>query len=185
MMTTVRDLVAKLSSPDNKRVLEAVAELRARGWLSDGSLAGVPLCYCHLEGADLLGADLQGVDLHQAHLEWADASLANLSGAKLTRASLQGVNLSETNLDGADLFKANLQGARNVTDAQLAAVHRLWGAIMPDGSSYDGCYNLPGDLEFARWGRIDMNDPQAMADFLRVPLEEYQRGQERFAALTT
>jgi uncharacterized protein YjbI with pentapeptide repeats len=112
-------------------------------------------------------------------------SLANLSGAKLTRASLQGVNLSETNLDGADLFKANLQGARNVTDAQLAAVHRLWGAIMPDGSSYDGCYNLPGDLEFARWGRIDMNDPQAMADFLRVPLEEYQRGQERFAALTT
>jgi uncharacterized protein YjbI with pentapeptide repeats len=72
-MTTVRDLVAKLSSPDNKRVLEAVAELRARGWLSDGSLAGVPLCYCHLEGADLLGADLQGVDLHQAHLEWADA----------------------------------------------------------------------------------------------------------------
>lgn len=184
-MTTVRDLVAKLSSPENKRVLEALAELRARGWLSDGSLAGVPLCYCHMEGADLLGADLPGVDLHQAHLDWADMSMANLRGAKLTRANLQGANLSETTLDGADLFKANLQSARNVTDAQLASAHRLWGAIMPDGSSYDGCYNLPGDLEFARWGRIDVSNPQAMADFLRIPLDVYQRGQERFAALST
>lgn len=181
-MTTIRDLVKKLSSPENKRVLEAVAELRVRGWLGDGSLAGVPLCYCHLEGADLLGADLQGVDLHQAHLEWADLSMANVSGAKLTRANLQGANLSEADLAGADLFKANLQGARNVTDAQLASAHRLWGALMPDGSSYDGCYNLPGDLEFARWGRIDINDPQAMADFLHVPLEVYQRGQEKMPA---
>jgi hypothetical protein len=181
-MTTVRDLIKKLSSPENKRVLEAVAALRVRGWLSDGSLAGVPLCYCHLEGADLLGADLKGVDLHQAHLEWADLSMADLSDAKLTRASLQGANLSETNLTGADLFKANLQGARNVSGAQLASAHRLWGAIMPDGSSYDGRYNLAGDLEFARWGRIDINDPQAMADFLHVPLEVYQRGQEKAPA---
>jgi hypothetical protein len=184
-MTTVRDLVAKLSSPENKRVLEALAELRARGWLSDGSLEGIPLCYCHMEGADLLGASLQRVDLHQAHLEWADLSMANLRDAKLTRANLQGANLSETELQGADLFKANLQGARNVTDAQLASAHRLWGAIMPDGSSYDGCYNLKGDLEFARWGRIDINDPQAMADFLRVPLDVYQHGQQRRMAEAT
>lgn len=182
-MTTVRELVAKLSSPENKRVLEALAELRARGWLGDGSLAGVPLCYSHMEGADLLGADLREVDLHQAHLEWADLSMANLSGAKLTRANLQGANMSEADLTGADLFKANLLNAGNLGDAQLMTSHRLWGAIMPDGSTYDGRYNLPGDLDFARWGRVNIDDPQAMADFLRIPLEVYLRGQARLSEL--
>jgi hypothetical protein len=49
---------------------------------------------------------------------------------------------------------------------------------MPNGETYDGRYNLPGDLEFARWGQVDINDPQAVANFLRVSLETYQRGQE-------
>jgi uncharacterized protein YjbI with pentapeptide repeats len=182
-MTTVKALVAKLSNPENKWVLEAVAELRMHGGLSDGSLAGCPLCYSHLEGADLHGADLQRVDLHQAHLEGADLSGANLRGAELTRARLQGANLSGTNFADADLFKANLSGARNVTDEQLASARRLWGAIMCDGSSYDGRYSLPGDLEFASWGGIDVTDSQAMADFFRVPLEVYLQGQKPTAML--
>lgn len=177
-MVTVMELVRKLRSTENKRVLEAVEELRARGWLSDGSLKGVPLCHVHMENADLLGADLTQVDFHQARLAWTDLSQAKMEKAKLTRVDLQGANLSQANLNGADLFKANLKDARNLTDSQLAQASRLWGAIMPDGTTYDGRYNLPGDLDFARWGRIDVTDAQAMADFLRVPLEVYLKGQE-------
>jgi uncharacterized protein YjbI with pentapeptide repeats len=176
-MTTVIDLVRKLRSFENKRVLQAIEDLRVRGWLQDGSLKNIPLCHAQMQDADLLGADLTNVDLHQAHLEHADLSQANLTGARLSRANLQGANFSQTILVNADLFKADLQNTRNLADEQLVQAKRLWGAIMPDGTSYDGRYNLAGDLEFARWGRVDVNDPKAMAEFLRIPLETYLRGQ--------
>lgn len=182
-MTKVMELIRRLSSPDNKRVLQAVEELRVQGWLGDGTLVGVPLCHVHMEGADLLGANLSSVDFHQAHLQNADLSMANLESAKLTRANLQDANLSLANLTGADLFKADLTNAHNLTHTQLARAKRLWGAIMPDGETYDGRYNLPGDIDFARWGRIDLNDEEAMAEFLGVSLEKYREGQALGASL--
>ncbi len=177
-MSTVMQLIRKLRNPENKIVLQAVAELRARGWLEDGSLRGIPLCYAHLQNADLFKANLIKVDLHQANLDSADLSLANLQDAKLARTNMRNVNFDEALLQGADLFKANLRGAHNLSERQLTQVKRLWGAIMPDSESYDGRYNLPGDLEFAKWGKVNITDPGAMADFLGVPLEVYLRGQE-------
>lgn len=177
-MATLMELIRLLRSPDNKRVLQAVEELRVRGWLCDGSLAHVPLCHVHLQNADLLGADLRNIDFHQAHLQWADLSQANMNGAKLNRANLEGANMSQTSMAGADLFKADLTDVRNLTDGQLAQARRLWGAIMPDGQSYDGRFNLAGDLDFAKWGRVDIHDQAAMAEFLGVSLETYLRGQE-------
>jgi uncharacterized protein YjbI with pentapeptide repeats len=149
-----------------------------RGWLEDGTLRGMMLCHCHMQGADLCSADLSETDLHQAHLERGDLSMADLSGAKLTRANLRGANFSEANLRGADLFKADLRDAINLTDEQLTQVKRLSFAVMPDGSPYDGRYSLPGDLEFARWGRVDVSDAAAMAYFLGVSLESYLGGQK-------
>jgi hypothetical protein len=177
-MVTKMDLVRKLRSTENKIVLQAVEELRVRGWLEDGSLKSIPLCHVHMEGADLLRADLSQIDFHQADLHEADLSMANLSGARLTRANLQAANLSHADLSNADLFKANLKEARNLTDRQLMQAKRLWGAVMPNGDTYDGRYNLAGDLEFAQWGRVDARDPHAMAEFLRVPLDVYLEGQE-------
>lgn len=176
-MVTFIDLVRKLRSSDNKRVLQAIEELRVRGWLHDGSLKNIPFCHAQMQYADLLGANLTNVDLHQAHLEHTDLSQADLTGARLSRVNLQSANLSQTVLVNADLFKADLQNARNLTSEQLSQAKRLWGAIMPDGTTYDGRYNLAGDLEFAKWGRVDINDPKAMAEFLRIPLETYLRGQ--------
>jgi hypothetical protein len=176
-MAGVMDLIRKMRSPETKLVLEAIAELRARGWLEDGSLKGVMLCHAHLEGSDLYKANLREVDLHQAHLEGADLGLADLGGAKVTRACLRGANLSQTTLAGADLFKADLTDARNVTEEQLAGAKRLSFATMPDGTPYDGRFNLPGDIDLARWGKVDPADPAAMAYFLGVSLEAYLRGQ--------
>ncbi|HET7011582.1 MAG TPA: pentapeptide repeat-containing protein [Anaerolineales bacterium] len=178
-MISVMDLVRKMRSPESKLVLEAVEELRARNWLEDGSLRGVVLCHAHLERADLCKANLAEVDLHQAHLQGADLSMAKLIGAKLTRANLEGVNFSAADLSGADLFKADMRDARNLSLDQLSKAKRLSFATMPDGTPYDGRFNLPGDLDLARWGKVDVNDPAAMAYFLGVSLETYLHGQGR------
>jgi hypothetical protein len=166
-----------MRSPENKLVLDAIAELRARGWLEDGSLRGVMLCHAHLEGSDLYRANLSEVDLHQAHMDGSDLGLADLRKTKLTRTSLRGVNLSQADLAGADLFKADLTDSRNLTDEQLVQAKRLCFATMPDGTPYNGRFNLPGDIDLARWGKVDPQDPAAMAYFLGVSLENYLRGQ--------
>lgn len=165
------ELINKLRSPENRIVLEAVDQLRTRGWLTDGSLKGIGLCRAEFRGADLRKADLSGVDFHQANLQWTDLTFADLRCAKLTRTHLQGANLRQANLSRADLFKADLHGAYNLTPEQLSKVTRLWGAILPEGNLYDGRYNLPGDLEHARWAKIDLNNPQEKAKFYGVSLE--------------
>lgn len=177
-MATKLELIRMLRNPDNSRVLQALDELREQGWLADGSLANLLFCHVQMHNADLSGADLRGVDFHQAHLQWSDLSDARLDGAKLNRANLEGANLARATLAGVDLFKANLMGATNLTGEQLAAAKRLWGALMPDGGAYDGRFNLPGDRDFALWGRVDPDDPEAMAVFFGVSLDTYLQGQE-------
>jgi hypothetical protein len=177
-MATLAQTLNKIRGPDNKQVLKAVEELRARGWLEDGSLDGIRLCHVHFEGADLFKANLRGIDFHQAHFANADLSGADLTGAKLSRADLRGVNFSSAILDGADLLKANLAGARNLTEEQLSRAKRLCFATMPNGLPYDGRYNLLADFELAKWGKVDPADAEAMAYFLGVGLQTYLDGQK-------
>jgi uncharacterized protein YjbI with pentapeptide repeats len=181
-MVTQAELIRLLRSPDNAVVLSAVEQLRIHGWLEDGTLHNVPLCHVHMENANLCNANLAKADLHQAHLQGADMSHANLTGAKLTRVNMAGSILVGTDLRGADLFKANLAGVQGLTDEQLLQAKRLYGATMPDNQTYDGRYNLAGDLDFAHWGRVDINDPKAMADFFGVSLAVYLQGQKLFSA---
>lgn len=177
-MDTMIELINKLRSSENRIVLRAVEELRVRGWLSDGSLRGIALCNAQLQTADLMKADFANVDFHQAHLEWTDLRMADLRSAKLTRVNLTGSNLSGADLTRADLYKANLRGAQNLTDEQLSKVRRLWGAIMPDGTPYDGRFNLQADIELARWAKIDPENVELMADFFGVSVDTYLTGQE-------
>src|SRR5512140_2560367 len=172
-MPTKLELVNKIFMLENKSTLQAVEELRVRGWLTDGSLRGTALCQAQLSNADLMGADLRNVDLHQANMEFADLRKVRLNGAKLNRASLYHANFADADLTFADLYKANLRGAQNLTERQLASVNQLLGAVMPDGSTYDGRYNLAGDLARARWAKFNIDDPQSMADFYGVTLDAY------------
>ncbi len=174
-MPTKLELVNKIYMLENKSTLQAVEELRVRGWLTDGSLCGLALCQAQLGNADLMGADLRDTDLHQANLEFADLRKARLNAAKLNRASLFHANFDQADLTYADLYKANLRGAQNLTEQQLASVHQLLGAIMPDGSTYDGRFDLPGDLARARWAKVNLDDPASMAEFYGITLDEYLR----------
>lgn len=174
-----QQLIREMGSPDNGIALRAVEELRAQGWLVDGSLKRA-----NLEGANLKGANLANADLTNAIL-WS----ANLEDARMTHAILAGAYLEWTNLKDADLREADLSGVSDLSDEQLRHVARLKGAYMSDlGDSephrYNGCFNLSGDLEEARdpweyFGRpIPVSDDEAMARFYGVPLDDYQRGQE-------
>jgi uncharacterized protein YjbI with pentapeptide repeats len=173
------ELINRLQSPENRFVLQAVDELRSCGKLLDGSLRGIALCQAQLDSANLKDTDLCYVDLHQAIMDDADLTNAKLRAAKLNRASLQGANLRGTDFTSADLYKVNFRSAQNLTGEQLAMANELFGAIMPDGSVYDGRYNLPGDLARARWAKVKVEDLKSMADFYGISLDTYMQGQKR------
>ncbi len=180
-MLSKTELINRLQSLDNKIVLKAVGELHTCGMLSDGSLRGIALCQAFLQGADLKEADLCYVDLHQANLDDTDLTNAKFLAAKLNRASLQGANLEGTDFTNADLYKVNLRGARNLTEEQLSKLNELFGSIMPDGTVYDGRFNLFGDLDRAKWAKVKIDDPKSMAEFYGVSLENYLQGQKKVA----
>lgn len=144
-----QNLILQMSSPTNSIALEAVRILRMQGWLTDGTL----------HGANLLRANLQ-----KAYLEKAD---------------LQGVSFYKADLRDAYLQGSNLRGVRKLEDRQIAQVKYLRGAMMQDGKTYDGRYNLKGDLDWARhvFG-ISRRDRKSMAEFYGVPLKEYMNGQK-------
>jgi uncharacterized protein YjbI with pentapeptide repeats len=182
-MITKIELINKLQSPEQRIVLRAVEDLRCTGMLSDGSLRGIALCQAVLEEADLRGADLCYVDLHQANMDSADLTNAKLQASKLNRASLRGANLKGANLTNADLYKVNLRGALYLTEDQLGTVNELFGSIMPDGSVYNGRFNLFGDIARAKWAKVNTEDPKAMAEFYGVSLDTYMQGQKKEVAV--
>jgi uncharacterized protein YjbI with pentapeptide repeats len=156
-----------------------------RGDFSHANLRAAQICDSQLSGAhflsaDLSGADMRGVNLTAAHLPNADLSGALLQSAFLMEADLRGADLRKADLTGARIGNANLYGAR-LYDWQFITAETLSGAIMPDGSRYDGRYCLPGDLELAAFLGLNLADPHAMADFYDVQTDTFIAGQ-RWAA---
>lgn len=175
MNTQLEEILNQLHTTGKRAALQAVKELRDKGWLTDGSLRGVALCKACLQGANLEDADLCCVGLHQANLEWANLSNANLQAAKLSLCNLSGSNMENAKLDNADFYKANLRGVQNLTDEQLLKASRLCGATMQNGERYDGRFSLFGDLSLAEWNHVDTSDAGAMAKFYGVPVDVYTR----------
>jgi hypothetical protein len=160
-------LVEQIHSPNRRARLLAVEDLRARGWLKDGSLRGADLAGTDLQGANLSGADLRHTSLKNANLRGADLHWADLGEADLTGAHLRGANL----------LWADLHNTTGVTDRQLSTVYILRRATMPDGTWYDGRYNLRGDIDDAGRDRIKPHDEEGMARWYEVSLQAYQHGQ--------
>lgn len=185
-------LIREMGSRDNGTALRAVDELRARGWLADGSLVRADLKYANLEEANLADANLEGAYLTFAILRKADLRSARLRGAilrnvdaqealllntdlseaKLLEADLRHARMQGVLLNGASLVMANLHEARGLTDDRLKGCARLQKAVMPNGTRYDGRYNLAGDLE-----GMDPTDVSAMAAYYEISADAYQKGQ--------
>lgn len=162
------DLILQMGSPDNAFALEAVRRLRARGWLTDGSLHRARLENANLQGADLSHADLQGAYLVRANLQGARLYEANLSRAVLNDADLSGAlltraDLHETHLTDTQFHSADLSGAC-MWKAMIVAHHdrKLFDeqTILPDQSHWSGSpetikrFTDPAHPQFWRSGEM-------------------------------
>jgi uncharacterized protein YjbI with pentapeptide repeats len=158
-------LALQAGSADNGLALQALRELRAAGALSAGILNRHELSNASFEGADMEGASLQFCVLRGASMKNAHLDGAKLCGARIESAIFDGASMVGTNLEGVvalnatfrgcNLSLANLKDAILLTSDQLRLAAMLWGATMPDGSRYDGSFDLPGDIEeAARWNFV-------------------------------
>ncbi|MGB6680260.1 MAG: pentapeptide repeat-containing protein [Candidatus Bathyarchaeia archaeon] len=200
-----QQLIREMGSNNNGVTLRAVEELRAHGWLQDGSLSGMQFKWANLQRAYLKNANLSGalfgavaniLDVEEG-TKWNEYWESkypdeynvgtNLRGAFLDHSNLRGTRLNWSNLQAARLFKADLEdaymfnsdhsGAMGISDNQLARANILLHATMPDGERYDGRYNLPGDLHAASESGA-IKKIEYMAEFYGVSLERYLHGQE-------
>ena len=119
-----------------------------RANLRNSDLRKASLCRADLRDADLRHANLQGADLEEAYLR---AVRRDPYEDEFEDAVLEDANLSETNLKNAE-----------ITLEQLTQANSLFGATLPNGSRYDGRFNLSGDIELARSQGIDVKDSHVL-----------------------
>lgn len=129
-------LMRQMRIRDNALALQAVEELRAKGWLADGSLEGATLMNANLLKVRLSDAQMRRVDLHGAILRGARLERVNFSGANLWGVDLQDAGLKNVNLEGADLYQANLRGVKMIR-VEMDEETRL-----PDGSKWSPSTDL-------------------------------------------
>jgi uncharacterized protein YjbI with pentapeptide repeats len=129
------------------------------------------LDYSRLPGAFSV-VDFTEASLVEAHLSGVFTA-SPFDRANLTGAMLNGI-FSNCSFKGAELHGAASEGASLVgcdfTDAHidetvLQRAQRLRGCTLPDGTRYDGRYNLPGDRQDAANYRYSLNDPDQWAEF--------------------
>jgi hypothetical protein len=124
---TREQLIRQMGSQVNEVARRAVEELRAAGWLTDGSLQDADLRVANLEEAKLWDADLQGINLQWAKLKKANLNRAVLVGANLKQANLQAARLNGADVRGANLFEAKLYRVgfydAKLNDADLSGAH--------------------------------------------------------------
>jgi len=152
----LQQLAREMGSGDNAFALKSTKELRARGWLMDGSLHGIDLDAADLTKADLSDADLSyascgatrlsgafaedalfvGATITGAHLEGANFSNADFTSADLRWSDLTDSDLTGACMDSADLTGAVLQGSK-VTIEQLRHAKCIRNVTMPDGRKYE------------------------------------------------
>lgn len=106
-----QQLVRELGSGDNKLAKRAASELRAYGWLEDGSLRLAYLGSADLRECDFTRVHLPRVHFRKACLKKADFTRANLKQANFAGANLKKANLSQANLEKTSFWKANLEAA--------------------------------------------------------------------------
>lgn len=181
-------LIRQMGSLDNADALQAVVELKAHGWLQDGSLVGSTYYDMNLSNSDLRNGDFRRCNFYKGHMHYTDLSETNLEGADFIEVDLRNVNFANANLKGATFLNANLNNARfidfsdielrDLMENQMASMFRMCGTIMPDGEKYNGQFRLPGDLFLPTIdGDLKLND-DFWADHYGVTVERYKEGQE-------
>lgn len=135
-------LKALLKSNESVVTKIAIAELRARRWLEDGSLSRINLISSNIMEASLERSEFKDSFFANANCQETNFFRANLEGVDFLQANLRGAFLVFTNLKDADLSYANLEGAflanSNLEDTIFNFTTLPDGTILLDGSeNYD------------------------------------------------
>ena len=138
-------LKALLSSNESVVTKIAVAELRAKNWLQDGSLKEANLNYTNLSGGDLRKANLSNAYLMDVNLSGGDLREANLSGAYLGASNLSGTDLRMVHFEGSNLMNSYLEHA-NVFKVQCNNK-----TILPDGKKWSP------DINWSDYGAVELD----------------------------
>lgn len=161
-----KNLIIQMGSKDKVTALNAVEQLRANGWLKDGSLKGAELRKANLQGANLENANLSGAWLWRANLERAYLSFANLSGARLINTNLEHADMRRANLESASLREANLEraylGAANLSDASLMKAN-LEGASLRE-ANLKGAELWAVNLKHANMWDVECDEETTLPD---------------------
>ena len=169
--------------------------------LENADLDDADFSFCNLEGVNFKGAHLGGANFYRANLKKSNFSDCFLDEAKFNyaivwNANFVSTNLRKSNFENSSLWQSNLQNsflqdcsfhnsdmkgvdfsnANKLTVEQLINMGELRGSILPDGSLYNGMYQLKGDIEKARERGINIDDDNKMAEFYGVSLESYRMG---------
>lgn len=149
----LRDSISKEMRVDSKKCLEK-------------------LNFYENKEALLINQFFAGCDFGDMTLDGEKFSGTNFEGACFTNASMIGANLTGCILIKADLKNAKLSYA-DFTNASidiltLEQAHSLWKAKMPNGSYYDGRYNLIGDIEMAKKMGYDLSDMNQFKQFYEL-----------------
>lgn len=140
-----RRLILQMGSPDNSFAIEAVRQLRSRGWLLNGTLNKADLSGANLQGAELALAHMKEANLMSTHLEDAYLAMAHVEGGKLMEAHLDNAHfemayLRDADLRWAQLIGTHLEGAHmqyaRLDQADLSNTH-IEGADLKNASLFD------------------------------------------------
>jgi uncharacterized protein YjbI with pentapeptide repeats len=181
-ITQREQLMRQLGSNVNEVARRAAEELRAHGWLTDGTLQASDLRVAHLDEAKLWDADLQGANLQWAKLKKANLNGAMLVGCNFTQANLQAARMRGADARGANLFEAKLYRVdfheARLCDANFTGAH-LEGARMEnadlraatfDGAILDGLTILPDGSAWTPDTDLTRFTNPAHPDFWQPPL---------------
>lgn len=132
------ELINQVANSPNPAALEAMATLKEKLYLQDGTMNGADLTGARLQNVRLARANLEQVTLSGADLTGCYLGATNLKAADLTGAKLADSNLREVILPGANLRDADVRGSHmataNLREADLRGADlreaNLWGAYL-------------------------------------------------------
>lgn len=130
----------------------------------------------HLDNALFRASNLKNTDFRQSTLIGADFSGADLSGAKFDDAFIPNTNFSNlTDLTNVSFNNASIQRCNFfnslLDENQLKNAKSLAGTLLPDGSLYDGRYNLENDIIAAESFGYSPNDPISIGKWYKEARE--------------
>jgi len=179
-------LIREMGSRDNADALKAVSELRAKGWLQDGSLNNLYIQYADLKNADLSLASLTNCNFDSVNFEGANLFYTNFSSSEIRnsdfkRAMIIGTIFRETKLLHTDFTGVSYGRGNSLSEE---ATHSLFcnalalrRSIMPNGMKYDGRYRLHEELSNSS-DSDHITHAQGWANYYGITVEQYLEGQK-------